>query len=966
MLKNFQKKNKLNINVYALTNENKVYPLMCYNDVNEAADHIDLLFIKGLGEDIQHYVYINNLSRLIRSQLTNCRSSVAICRRCFSFYHDDCHETKENKLKVHQLYCYQISETVKTNMPKSGENILKFKNYQHQLRIPSIIYCDFESLLEDCIEDNISSSAYTPSSSSCKKSSNTIKLKQHKPISFCYHIVTTDGSYKTFKYSGIDAPDVFIKKISFEAKLIYEKWNSKKDVNEIIYVPNNSVKNLCHICNKIILPSEPAVRDHCHITGHFRGLAHSSCNLQFKCPSFIPVVLHNLEHYDAHFIAKALKFSKESVTILPHTEENYISFTRRITIHSNLINKPSDYIDLKFIDSYKFLSLSLDKLAKNLPSDQKCNLNRFCENEKSKINLLSRKQYFPYNYINKIEVLEEKKIPPMQAFNNDLTQEKISLENYNQVKLIWKTFNIETIKEFLELYVTSDTILLADVFEAYRTLSLKIYGLDPAWYVSAPSFSFEAALKTTGIEIELLTDIDAYLMLEQGIRGGISQVNLRYASANNSHMKEKFKPEEEISYILYLDMNALYSYSMDQPLPYAEFTWLTETEIQNFNLMSYSKDEEYGFILEIDISYPQELHDLHCDYPFLPIKEKPPGSKQEKLLLTLNSKKNYVIHYMYLQLAIQYGLKITKIHKILKFKQKCWMAEYIKKYMDLRKVASNEFEKDYYKLLCNSVYGRTLMNIRKRQSIKLFTDAKKVEKAISRSNFKGRTIFDENLVAVHFYKEQITLNQPIFIGFSILDWSKFHMYKFVYEKYPKIFSGFNYKIAYSDTDSLITYFTHCPTDLYERMQEHKEEFDFSNYSSNHFLYDTANKRIMGKMKDELAGGIITNFIGLRSKMYYVRTLNSKEDKKKAKGVKTLTLQKEITYNDYYNALFKNITKYVKMILFRCYHHNIYTIEQKKVALNSSDDKRYILPNNIDTLPYGHKDIGEKEEADLTM
>ena len=301
-----------------------------------------------------------------------------------------------------------------------------------------------------------------------------------------------------------------------------------------------------------------------------------------------------------------------------------------------------------------------------------------------------------------MQKLKETQLPSKEDFYSTLTDSNISDAEYEHAKQVWNSFKITSLGEYSDLYLKTDVLLLALIFESFRGSCIATYGLDPAHYYTSPGLSWDAMLKYTKIRLELFTDIDMLMFVELGIRGGISQCSCRHAKANNAYMDE-YNPENETKYLIYLDVNNLYGFAMQQSLPYGGFKWVEDSSNVNFNIPD---DSNIGYILEVDLEYPDEIHDSHKDLPFCPEHKCPPGSKQKKLLTTLENKEKYIIHYVTLKQALKHGLRIKKIHRALQFNQKPWLKDYIDLNSKKRQEAKNEFEKMLFKLYNNSIYGK--------------------------------------------------------------------------------------------------------------------------------------------------------------------------------------------------------------------------------------------------------------------
>ena len=446
-------------------------------------------------------------------------------------------------------------------------------------------------------------------------------------------------------------------------------------------------------------------------------------------------------------------------------------------------------------------------------------------------------------------------------------------------------------------------------------------------------------------------DYDMLLMVEEGIRGGICHSIHRYAKANNKYMKN-YDKNEESSYIQYLDANNLYGSAMSKKLPVNEFKWLDSKKRNEEFIKNYDENDKKGYILEVDVKYFKKLHNLHSDLPFLP--ERIEINKCKKLVCNLYNKKKYVVHVNALKQALNHRLKLKKIHRVIEFNQKAWLKPYIEMNTELRKLAKNDFEKDLFKLMNNSVFGKTMENIRKSQDIKLVklvTTDKKRSKLVSEPNYHTINLISEYLSIIEMKKSKIKMNKPIYLGLLILEISKILMYEFWYD-YMKPKYNDNVKLCYMDTNSFVMYIK--TNDFYKDISNDVEcKFDISNYITNRRpLPIGKNKKVIGLMKDELGGEVTTEFNALRPKTYSYLTDNDKIDKK-AKGTKKCAIIKMLKFNDYKKCLLNNEVILKSQQRFISKKHDVYTENVNKRALSNDDDKRVLSNDKIMTDPYGY-------------
>ena len=936
----FEKQNpEISISLLGYNKDERVYPLKLSKYTGNKHD-ITLLLIKD--GDNSHYCLVKNISALLTSQINRHKGSRNFCLNCFNGF-----DTLES-LNKHKGYCYN-NECVKISMPPPG-SYLEFKNFIHSEKAPFTIYADFESLikpLDVCDPD--------------PNKSYTKKYQKHEPVSFSFYIKSFNESvYKSKKRTYIkenpedpDVIDVFINWLEEEVKNIAKLGNEKMIITDEEEEQFNKASD-CWICGKK-LNIQDKVRDHCHYTGRYRGPAHNICNLKYSKPNNISVFFHNLTGYDSHLFIKKLGITEGNIDCIPNNEEKYISFGKTIKV-GEYKNKKGEtknkYFKIIFKDSLKFMSSSLEALVNNLPKDAFKNLDKYYTPEQAE--LLKQKGFYPYEYMDTIEKFKDTEPPPQKAFYSKLSGKGISNKNYNHVLNVWDSFNMKTFKDYHELYNVSDVLLLADVFENFRDLCLKIYGLDPVYYFTAPGLAWDACLKMTDIQLELLNDVNMLLMFEKGIRGGISIISNRYGEANNKYMKgyNKNKPSK---YLMYLDANNLYGCAMSEKLPTHGFKWLTSGEIEKlFNNQVVQVWERIPCILEVDLEYPEKLHDPHNDYPLCPERVEC-NNKVEKLIPNLRDKNKYVIHYKNLMQCLNQGMKLKKIHRGIKFIESEWMEPYINMNTNLRTQAKNNFEKDFFKLMNNSVFGKTMENIRNRVDVKLVNTEEKFKKLVSKPNFKSRKIFNENLISVHMKKTNLTMNKPVYLGMCILELSKIIMFDFHYN-YIKPKYGDKAKLLFTDTDSYLyeiqteDFYKDISGDVWDR-------FDTSDYPENHpsGIPTGINKKVLGMFKDEAAGKIIKEFVGLRAKLYSFIKDDGAENKR-CKGIKKQVVENTITHEDYKTCLTTGKEILRKQNILRSYEHEVYTEEVNKIALSAEDDKRYILDDGMHTLAWGHYKI----------
>ena len=931
-----------------------------------------------------HFVKIDNFSALNPST-TQQKREVFFCYNCMTHF-----QTEEKRDRhVKESLCMK-NECAHAKMPKHGNHYVEFKDFHHMQRLPFMFVFDIESdLVEEIDRESID-----------KKNTEHF-LQQHVPNSICGYFYSDFGDAELKVFYGETCIQQFMDWMASKEGYIFEKMKQNEKMKLTAEDEKTFQKSKhCYLCKKPFQKNPTSrgqfkVRDHDHQTGDFRGACHSSCNLNFNFNHFrIPVVAHNCKGYDSQLIIREVSkhASKEGdFDAIPENSEKFISFNLR---------------KYQFVDSMAFMSSSLETLTANLVKTE-CEMGekQFIHLEKyfngfsdEKIQVLKQKGIYPYAYANGKNRFDITHLPERKWFYDNLKQQDVSEEDYQRALKVFDLFECKTFQDYHDLYLITDVLLLSDVWEAFRHSGFKDSGLDPAWFYGLPGYTmagYKKRVMDDGLPpVELLhdngvdedgdlssTEYDKLLFFQEQCRGGLSQISHRLARANNKHCPnyDSSKPTTHISYI---DANSLYPTVMSRfPLPHSKFEWGDLEEYTLERILSMDKYGSEGCVVKCDIEYPDELHDSHNDYPcavenvsgdFSPLMATIAETmgyklpKNKKLIANLNDKKGYVLDYRCLQLYVSLGLRVTKIHKVLTFHQSYSMKNYVDHMAECRKNSKNEFEKNYFKLCMNALFGKTIEDVRKYSNIKFCTDEKRASKYINSFRCKSWNAIGDDLLAVDYSKTSSTFSKPIFLGTSILDLSKYimidHHYNVIRKRY-----GDKAKLLFTDTDSL-AYLIETE-DVYADMIEDREHYDFSAYNKSDYIYSQqlpGNTKKLGAFKDEQAKDPIIEFCGRAPKEYSYITASG-ASVLKGKGVPSQILKKKCSHERAVKMINDSIDKEaqedkrnfdhkVDYQSFRTFHHTIYTEQTSKTGMTILDNKRFVLNDGISTLAWGHKDI----------
>lgn len=927
------------------------------------------------------------------------------CSRCFSSFRS------KDALDKHRHDCSEHAGK-KVVMPKEGKDDIKTFAADHmRYQLPGFIVADFEAALVD----NETSETTT--------AGKTRKLNQHESASWQYQVCLSEGVEQgglqlSRRYVGEGAALNFIETLKEQAPM-FEKtlWPEHEmditEEQEKAFQQHVQVDGHCPLCGDAYKPKKnPAHRHHNHSAAknNYHGPLCMRCNTDIGKKSkqhVLPIFFHNMKGYDGPLLWRAIRTSGvlengDNMQVIALNSERFVGFTLQFK------NSPITY---KFLDSNSFMTGSLETHLENLPNEDKHYLKgHFNESE---LEFVLKKGFFPYEWFDNIQKLDCTSLPPREYWSSKLTDSEMSEEDYAFVQLIWTKFNCKTFRDYHNLYLTIDTLGLADVMTKFRKTSYEDYGLDPLYSYTLPGYSWLCMLSGVGregefkslhercVKIGLITDIDQHLLISKAVRGGISMIgSVRYKEFNNPGMGKRYDPSRKSTWARYWDANNLYGGGMTAPnLPSGNFKWMSDEEL---NVPIHQMKDCF---VEVDCDYPEELHDLHNDYPFLPehmaptedmlsphqkdlLNKLPDGKqirqaigKQPKLIPTLNGRKKYVVHIEELQCAVRHGIKVTKVHRGVKFDSAPVMRDYILFNTAKRKVAKNEFEKAYYKLMNNACYGKTLECKRHHSQMKYYSNEEDLQNAFRRQNFK-RVVLEWRcpetgriFVGLEQLSMTVHLNTPVAIGAAILAIAKVWMYEF--HMFIKNKYGDKAQLLMTDTDSL---FYSIETEDVEAdlVPYTKELFDRSNYPKDSPYYSAVNKKVVYKMKNEFAGGEIQKYAGVRAKCYSIEMAdppnpNGEESWErvggcnKCKGVSYTRAKRttkdqsdrtkeeqNLTFDDYKTAIWGE-THYHAIYRIACQKHQLYTIRQVKKSLSPYDDKRYLV-DEVHSLAYGHYKI----------
>ena len=846
---------------------------------------------------------------------------------------------RETNAAEHETLCFQHKQQ-RVIMPEDGD-CLRFRAIHRLQKIPFVGYLDFESGMKQCDQ---------------RRGQNTFLLSEHIPLSYSFLVVDQENKVVFEKFGSCPAGEENVMRECLRTILgFYEKMQKElRQAKCIIFSPGEQASfrqaTRCYICGGEFSPLGPKkVRDHCHFTGQYRGAACAKCNLLLYSVKTLPIFIHNLVNYDGVFLLEALKY-------VPHS--SLISAIPKNTEKLKMINIGG----IKFLDSLEFLKGSLGDIVGMARTDH---LHMFeilftlglCRTTQER-DMLLQKGVFPYDYFKSIDQMREaKNLPPREAFFNTLTGRCVSEDDYQHAMSVFSTFGCDSMYDYLKLYNRLDTALLAISFQSYRDGIFRDFHLDPAHYLSTPMLALDCFLKSTAVEIELISDPNITLLAMNNIRGGLSQINERHV---------KIADGEEREHLFYIDANNLYGKAMSLSLPLGGYRFLTREEIEEINWLAVDPGDPVGYAAEVDLLYPAHLHYAHRHLPVLfdnrtiQFEHLSPYSReclsllnrsksydQKKLCADFLPKNKIFVHGENLKFYLEMGLILTKVHCVVSFRQEPFIRPHIELIAEKRRAATSDFLKRFIKYLANSLYGKFLQNDRHYREVKIVRSEKKAQTYLNSKSLVAHRILSDDTVAFFLDKDKVRLNKCYLVGFSILELSKLHMLRSFYRDIVPRLGEDNVGLVLTDTDSFILHVTGMSRE--SMLSKLAPIMDFSNYPPGHPQFSLENKGKLGYFKDENGGCPMREVAALRSKSYITRT-DAKEEAR-CKGVDKRA-QRELHMVNYLDTLYKKEELLSNIANIQCFEGKLYTAKTRKIALCPFDDKRFIKNCGIHTTPHG--------------
>jgi len=861
-----------------------------------------------------------------------------------------------------------------------GQDKIRFKAWEKRNWYPFVLIADTESTL-------------VPTGESLQPGCKSYRTQKHVMNSFCiqyqcaggYVGPSDPGTPGVCTYTGEDAAAKLVMKLREINKRLCQHFNlngfvegfKKKEYKEC---------EQCYHCREQFDVYRPKTKDISFTvdqdtgkyTWNYLGCCHRECarsvtNWKNKR---IKVYFHNMKGYDGHILlnewTKTAESFGESFECIPENGEKFKMFT---------VSDGSEKMRLEVADSLSILDAGLDKLVSELkyPDDfgpVKAYFDDKFPNDpvlaQKIFEKVTKKGIYPYEYVTDHSVFADKTLPPIEKFYSSLRASSVSPEEYQYAQDLF-ALCCDSFLDYHMLYLVTDVLLLGCCLSTSRELLHEAHGLDICCYMSLPAFTYDAMLLLTGVTLTVPEDAEVHDFGDTSIRGGLCNSIHRHAESSHND------PDNPLS-ITYFDANNLYGKAMSKPLPTGESYWLKGDGETLEQLQEYLADLQ-GVMVEADWHIPKEAHDYLSDLPPLPgpytvqpeefssyhignmSEEAAARPTLPRLVLNLHDKKNYKCT---LEIALLYqslGAVCSSISRILIYVRSDYMKQYIEKNTKLRTEAKgNDCAVAFFKKLNNAVFGKSMEQVTRRANVNICTDHPTFRKWSAHATFRRATIINESCVIVTRGYTNIVQSKVMIIGSVLLDHSKEIMYRFFYQALKPYYPRFC-KLMYMDTDSMIL---HLPTDnVYRDFSDphFKDYMDLSGLVSSpgKEFNNEVNRKVPGFFACETGGERIEEYVSLGPKVYSFRTESSHT--MKHKGVDRNLVDKQPFSKMRDRLLHDTDAGQAEFSTLRSKGQVIYTERLLKSWFGKNDTKRYILPDGITTLPYGHYRIEEIESEE---
>ena len=996
-------------------------------------DYNDILYLyESKGEKLpvykSHYIMIDDPIELA-SPWREKNSYMLQCVKCIKFHpackkktmtHEQCGEyNKKILLRHYEKNQCHFQESIYV-MPKEEDRQLRYNKYFTAYAKKYCIYVDFETL--NVKSGKIEKHWIKADDLDFKEN---ILLTNHVLVSARYIVHATDSLCKTDftdQYHGkseqfIDNdPQVVLNKLLFALTTLTTELSieimRKTTIDESSLTEEDIIRlngqTKCFVCNNEFKDAKDRHKHHDHSKekNNIVGYACQRCNQQMTDPQRqgIPILFHNGAKYDwkiilkgiGNFIEKYPQSNKDEIKPLALSSENFITFRWR---------------DMIFLDSIKFMSNSLSEIVKTLtPQQMEIAKDLYRRNgitDDKMIDILSRKNVFPYLWFDSYDKLNATSLPGEEHFEKN---DKGENEDYDYAIKAWNILKCKTFKDYHDMYLLADVVLLAACFQAFRETVYDKYRSDPAYYIGLPGLSWSLAMKTCSKVIELINNQEDYLVFQESLQGGIVQVCQRYAKKTDKNL------------IHYFDANGLYATILEKKkLPYKlidkkmyDFAYEGLNEFSERKIEELVRKNEHCYFFIVDAEFQREYMDRYPgikDLPFFPqkitVNEKMLSDMQnrqtkkyelknndtEKLAVTWNKTENYLVHMELLLMALRNGYKLTGIHGYYKFEHDYIFADYIADNNNDKKqatIAGNEFKRELSKLLSNIIYGKTIQNVLHHKDFEViqFNGWNQRSRLNAIKSIKYAHRISDHLMIVEKDKSRTSLNMPIFIGKAVLDLSKAHMYDFFHNCFMRHYK--TGRLIYMDTDSFILEIPDTEKGFNDFVLKNKNRFDFKGFDNPKYPYYDELQKIKKQVEDEIREDLpeleddkkswdkkvntlyeikigcgepglfksetkwasLTEFVALRPKQYSFIDEYGKKSMK-SKGINKKAVKLHISHQQMVDQVLKDVAEVgCKMDHFVSKKCDMYLEYVYKRALINYEDKRYWL-DSIYSLPYGH-------------